>query len=167
VPEFYAGAIPDEQIPWLEIFEFNPADAPVLKDLLQMMEYPEDHRAMRILGDLWHSLEGRNHEVRDLEAAYQYSSVSQYNTLRGEVRVISDYMKQFRDSLFVMAPKEAFNSTADFIERFKKAVEAATTPTVAPNDPLVVRVVRGGVLVIAAWGDEAAVLNQVTRDLNI
>jgi hypothetical protein len=34
----------------------------------------------------------------------------------------------------------------------------------APDDPLVIKMCRGGCLVVAAWGDEAAYLNKAIRD---
>lgn len=35
------------------------------------------------------------------------------------------------------------------------------------NDPLVIRFCFGGALVVAAWGDEAAALNEITRELKL
>ena len=64
---------------------------------------------------------------------------------------INAALKQFAESWFVVAPPEDFNSTEDFFTRFQKmskeAVQRMTTP---PDDPLVIRFVRGGRLVVAA-----------------
>jgi hypothetical protein len=47
------------------------------------------------------------------------------------------------------------------------ATEIETAQKVPPNDPLVVRFVNGGALVVAAWGDEAAELNDRVKALKI
>ena len=36
-----------------------------------------------------------------------------------------------------------------------------------PPDPLVIRFCHGGALVVAAWGDEAAALNEITQELKL
>lgn len=45
--------------------------------------------------------------------------------------------------------------------------DAETAPTVAPDDPLVIRFCNQGALIVAAWGDEAAFLNKAVQELKL
>ena len=152
LPEHYCGAVPDEQMPWLDIFEMNPADRPVTLaevdlrdvyeniDMLDLLEVPADWR-MRL-----------GYDERLQRALYHKSGW---------------FTPQFRSSFFVVAPAEAFDTKEDWIERFRRRVEDAYQEPNPPPDPLVIRFCRGGCLVVAAWGDEAEELNNLVKKLNL
>lgn len=163
LPEFYAGAVPPEQIPWMDVFELDEKDAPSCFDACDMMELKEKHRTLvegmfglREDYTLNPDLSGMN-----LTRMWEYASPSQANLLRKLYR-------QFQKSFFVLAPPDAFTTKDnDFIHRFRTAVEALTKVTQAPNDPLVLKPCKGGCLVVAAWGDEGEYLNKAVRELNL
>lgn len=167
LPEFYAGAVPEEQIPWMEIFELDPADLPQFSDFQGILEIDPndgDRRREEFMRSAWgqESLSfpeiSVEHRLLFSQAEYQFSR---------DAGFLQNHLRPMRESFFVVAPKEAFTTRKDYITRLREMVTASIEPTVAPNDPLVIRFVRGGALVIAAWGDEAAELNQITRDLGI
>jgi hypothetical protein len=158
LPEFYAGAVPEEQIPWMEIFELRLTDQPEYMDFPAILGF--DDAEVR-------ELEG-SRRGRFMRAAwYGDTADPEFGNSNRLVRVTHELLKPMRESFFVVAPKEAFTTTKDYITRLRKMVSATTSPTVAPNDPLVIRFVNGGALVVAAWGDEAAELNAITRELGI
>lgn len=147
LPENYIGAIPPEQLPWLDVFSLSPDDSPDAAALFELCGFAEDAAAQlaRIgSGSRW----GFNDEQKN--------------------RAIIAAIRQFRNSFMVIAPPEAFQTTEDFLTRTRRLAAAVqlkqTTP---PDDPLVIRFVRGGALVVAAWGEEAAVLNAAAREFNI
>lgn len=167
LPEHYMGAVPSEQLPWMEIFE------------LEDMDRIQPREAGLLLGDSTASalVEGvlaASDDPAGFEAAFATRSLSnagravalQKNSFfNGMIR---QRWSEARDSFFVVAPRDAFRSTKDWLERFRALLQdAATEPTVAPPDPLVIRFCYGGCLVVAAWGDEAAALNEITQELNL
>lgn len=166
LPEFYAGAVPAEQIPWMEIFEMNREDIPRSEDFCSLIELNNgrDRWIQEILEPGRTDVFGRTDGqwMQEFVAAHwrETESRRQEDSMRGA-------FKTLRESFFVVAPPEAFTSTEDIITRIKKMMVAQTRITTAPNDPLVVRFCVGGCLVVAAWGDEAAELNQRVKDLGI
>jgi len=167
LPQHYVGAIPPEQLPWLDVFSLDTGDAvPKLEigelcDLsdfaLDVVEYIESE------SDWTRSGFGRAIHYPNLRGVQYFKTNNSTDYAN-----INAALKQFAESWFVVAPPEAFNSTEDFFTRFQKmskeAVQRMTTP---PDDPLVIRFVRGGCLVVAAWGEEAAIINAAAREVGV
>ncbi len=177
VPQHYAGAVPPEQIPWLDLFDFQNEDEALLSDAADLLEFTGD-KAIQLAVVIDPS---SHREVRDMNSIPSYESYAVMYAMMGfrwsqrdrmgspderPIRIRESY-QTFQESLFVLAPPEAFTTPKDFITRFREGVEAATRPTVAPNDPLVIRFCKGGCLVVAAWGDEAAELNARVAEIGI
>ncbi len=163
LPNFYAGAVPPEQIPWMDVFELEKGDSPEVSDICDMAQLEDHHR--EVIEALFTRYTeayrpDRNPMSRRLGDMFRASQQEQ-------VRVIEGMYRQFQKSFFVVAPPDAFTVQQDFIKRFRNAMEALGRKTVAPDDPLVVKPCRGGVLVVAAWGDEAAFLNEAVKELNL
>ena len=168
---YYAGAIPGEQLPWLEVFEMQREDLPTPDDLVDLLNpgvlTGERYRlTARLVGA---AAEEFLFDDPSIARRYTYFTrgswpdVPRRQTVRNHVR---EFMSQF----FVVAPRAAFTTAAhrkDWIVRARTDVQALEARTVAPDDPLVVRAVRGGVLVVAAWGDEATELNAVASQLKV
>lgn len=158
LPEFYCGAVPGEQIPWLEAFSLHPDDAPFVRfdrsveddlpwvddDFLSALEFPE--ATTRLL---------------------QYSLGGAVGAHVRWLSKLSQPLREFRREFFVVAPAQAFSTTEDWLERTRKMAMAAMEETSPPPDPLVIRFCRGGCLVVAAWGDEATELNELVKTLNL
>ena len=182
LPEHYRGAVPAEQLPWMEIFELDPADCIM----------PED------AGGLLGTLAGRGvssveailtgaaimHRVNDTDgSSLEFTQeVRRLGHLTSGVGDVLCGMKNYpdirdrllgawraaEDSFFVVAPPEAFDTKEDWLARLRDlAADASTQNTVAPDDPLVIRFCRGGVLVVAAWGEEASTLNEMVNSLGL
>jgi hypothetical protein len=141
LPEHYAGAVPDAQLPWMDLFELYEGDRPGLEDDAALLQIPpEQLRRVRA------------------HSTYNYS-------------ILGEYQHVFCSSFFVLAPKEAFRTAAgkmDWIARYRSAQEKVSTDaTTPPEDPLIIRFCQGGALVVAAWGDEAVELNKITQALKL
>jgi hypothetical protein len=158
LPEHYMGAVPPEQLPWLDLFALDSADLAQPTEIVELI--PEIDKKLfismieEVTGYPW-----------DKSASYSYraSSIAQHHST--EIRA---YVKQFRSSFFILAPPEAFKVKEDFRERFRKMMkQAEQRQTTPPDDPIAVRFVKGGALVVAAWGDEAAELNARVAALNL
>ncbi len=135
LPEYYVGAVPPEQIPWMEVFELDNSDEIYLSGVAHLLNLSA----------------GR---IKDLQRFLFDNEWADRN------------FKLFINSFFVLAPKEAFSTQADFVSRFLSGfIEHKKTDP--PNDPLVIRFCQGGCLVVAAWGDEAAYLNKAVKELNL
>jgi hypothetical protein len=169
LPEHYMGAVPAEQLPWMEIFELDADDSVRVGEVGAMLD-TQDARSIDLLEGV---LQMREDPIgsemmpmmRNLSGAAREIVFSRQHGLN---QLIRDRWKEATSSFFVVAPKEAFRSRQDWLARFRKLLQdASTEPTVAPDDPLVIRFCRGGCLVVAAWGDEATAINQLTRDLKI
>lgn len=80
---------------------------------------------------------------------------------------ITELKREFQEDLFVVAPAEAFNTTQSWIRRARELSFLEIKVTTPPNDPLVVKAVEGGVLVVASWGGEAKYINELINKLNI
>lgn len=158
LPLHYLGAVPPEQLPWMEIFELDPADRPrpsEVQQILPGMSYDAALRVEFILG-------------AGMPTGYVSSKPWEATTAGSTASSMWGYWNSALSSFFVVAPPEAFNTTEDWLSRFRKlATKTTTTHTVPPDDPLVIRFCRGGCLVVAAWGNEASELNKLTQDLNI
>jgi hypothetical protein len=184
LPSSFTGAVPGEQVPWLDIFEMNTdygvksGDIPKLFGGLRKLEL------CMLLGftarwGMGHHDEGsagwdfvQRHYGREFTLGAMLGSVRQI-LLQDNQHLLNLVLKEFVlplfDGFFVLAPKDAFNTEKDWfgraadMERALKATEKRT----APDDPLVIRFVEGGAMVVAAWGEEAAWLNKAARDLNL
>lgn len=146
LPEHYMGAVPPEQLPWLEIFEIGEHDlvSQCRQDIEGLMPGCDGMRIESLL-----------------RSRIPFQTGSAKDKLDG-------FWREARDSFFVVAPPEAFRTEEDWLARFRKlAAQVSTALTVAPDDPLVIRFCFGGALVVAAWGDEAAALNEITKELKL
>lgn len=151
LPQYYRGAIPSEQIPWMEIFELDEEDHPTGLDFLCMVQLENHERR-----DMFAEIFGYRSELSDFRINYQIREKAQA------------FKKEAHESFFVVAPPNAFSTKLDWLARLKRLmtdIEIAMRPV--PPDPLVVRFCRGGVLVVAAWGDEAEALNNAVSELGI
>lgn len=177
----YAGAVPEEQLPWLEIFELQPEHRPRPDDFghavhpqrfnlfagaaalvacspdFHVSDYLSREESQRLILAL-----GRRTTTRTISL----------ETLTGTTDrdILRDRWTEFCSEFFVVAPREAFTTAKaenDWFARTRQWLTDAFDATLAPDDPLVVRPVHGGVLVVAAWGDEAAELNKIARDLKV
>lgn len=158
LPQNYLGAVPSEQIPWMEIFELHGGDAAGNGDVEGMLPTigEEGHKAFR-------------HFARETDNPGMDWGFEEYARVRSRyLDTFRVFWKEAKESFFVVAPKEAFSTKFDWLARFKTLyTKIETEDKIPPNDPLVVRFCRGGVLVVAAWGDEAAFLNQAVRELSL
>lgn len=163
LPEFYAGAVPAAQVPWMDIFELQQEDSPSADDLADLVELPA-HRDR-------HDFEFTTAYYFGLSYLPRTPTWDSRESIQLDTRrLMRKAGEEFRSSFFVMAPKEAFTTATggqDWLERTKRLTTAQTSRTEAPDDPLVIRFCREGCLVVAAWGDEAAVLNQAVKDLKL
>jgi len=168
LPKHYTAAIPPGQLPYLDIFSLDPNDT---VPHVQMVELLDDGRINRFT---WQDIIAAClpyhpvHEVHDHPSIFT-SGRRQLQALNNEQRqTLYSAIKDFQNSWFVIAPPAAFNITEDWRSRTRKLlIQAAEKKEPPPNDPLVVRFVRGGCLVVAAWGDEADELNALVNNLNI
>lgn len=94
-----------------------------------------------------------------------------YNELRdGHKNIAWSLANAFLFQNLVVAPKNAFLGGVSLEGRMHNDwIKKGPSPKrFTPDpDPLVIRAVHGGVLVIAAWGDEAQALNQINEELGI
>ncbi len=167
LPKFYRGAVPPEQVPWMEIFDLNPADRLQPRDIVGLLPGLEFAKARQIEEILSEPMSIRyGSELMTDES--RLLAVSQRSHSARAARIIRSYWKEAHENFFVVAPEAAFESASDWLTRLKNLVEDAVTgPTIPPDDPLVIRFCHGGCLVVAAWGEEAAALNELTRSLGI
>jgi len=173
LPKFYAGAVPESQVPWMDAFDLEPED-----------RCPASEMSFLIGSDIRNSvqliLDKANMENYLMMAQFGLFGFGSFSEERKEkerlelearksnlLTKVSSFEREFCDSFFVLAPHEAFITTDDFIKRAQDLEQEAIRATTPPNDPLVVRFVKRGCLVVAAWGDEAAELNKLTADLGI
>lgn len=182
LPEHYTGAVPEAQLPWLDLFSMRQEDAAGWNDITTLLPFEAWNKdkqgffesIIRQRPDfgsdfVQHSMDSSLYMLMSFGSERE-NRMAEFKKNQSErlVKAVTEQAKKFQSSFFVVAPPEAFNSTEDFPTRFEKLVDRAhlreTTP---PNDPLVIRFVRGGCLVVAAWGDEAAELNQMAKELNL
>lgn len=169
LPANYVGAVPDDQLEWMELFDFYVDDLPDIHDLIALLEL--DDRARELALKAWQ--EGAGVAEPDFsgvtpENASSYLHLIDFSGDRSVRRTVHAACKDMDTSYFVLAPKDAFAVEEDWITRARRlTLDAIKRETEPPNDPLVVHCCKGGCLVVAAWGDEAAVLNQTVKDLKL
>ncbi len=182
LPGHYLGAVPPEQLPWVEIFTLqdedhaNPADAVdafggdskagLALGLVAMLEgeMPGDHE----LGRGYHFVYGNRSRGEETHISLHVPEIAQaIRSNRNFRRRIEEAWRQLSGEFFVVAPSEAFNTTEDWFSRTRRLVEAEIVQKVPPDDPLVIRFCRGGCLVVAAWGEEGAHINALAREAGI
>jgi hypothetical protein len=177
LPRHYTGAIPPGQLPYLDIFSLDPNDAvpPV-----QMLELIDDGLRKDVWQALIRNAATSHKQERSAEWEWQRqwdfdpyeSNADVHNLFRNldgtQQTALRTACADFQSSWFVIAPPAAFNVSEDWRSRTRKLLtQAAAKKEPPPDDPLVVRFVRHGCLVVAAWGEEAAELNAAVNSLNI
>jgi len=224
LPKHYLGAVPSEQIQWLDLFDFKKKDAVKEDDLIALIqtkkgtksaeainlalnpskkatesnELPlfmdpvfDTRRDMMRLMDSERSMiieHGQRHrlpsfaideEIRRMERNVQERFAMDSRgfdrrimsprgfTTPAPSKTILESIEAVKASFFVVAPPDAFGVKKDFITRFKEDIKESIKPKTPPNDPLVIRFVKGGCIIVAAWGDEAAHINEIAKELNI
>jgi len=170
LPKHYTGAIPPGQLPYLDIFSLDPSDTVQARELLQLI----NDGSLR--EDLWLGLLAqRTTHFYDREPGaddWQYFNHQprfEFERLPPATRqALHRAVDEFQGSWFVIAPPAAFNVTEDWRARTRRLlIDATPKKEPPPNDPLVVRFVHHGCLVVSAWGEEAAELNAAVNALNI
>lgn len=185
LPKHYLGAVPDEQLPWMDLFELNKEDCVRGGDILALLQSKEGSNADKAIKNAFdRGFQKKDQsELDQIEVAneirvdshawtprnfeYEYSLKRRIMELDGVEDVIKQCIKDVESSFFVVAPSDAFGVEEDFIARFRKANIEMLKPKIPPNDPLVIRFVKGGCLIVAAWGDEGARMNQIAEELSI
>lgn len=169
LPEHYMGAVPPEQLPWMEIFELEASDGIHQVDVPGLLD-TDDKSAIALVQEVLHRVEDPSGIYSGVPAGLLSNAAREVAHNRSSFfnQMIRDRWAEAQDSFFVVAPKEAFRSKVDWLTRFRRLTQdALTDPKVTPDDPLVIRFCRGGCLVVAAWGEEASALNAMTRDLKL
>ena len=162
LPEHYTSAVPSEQLPWMEIFELDPVDIIRPEEVGDMLPDVRREWVSMVEGAL------RPYSSYDWSDYQPSKSALNDSHLHREKAALLVVWEQARSSFFVVAPPEAFSTTEDWLERFRRLiVNPLHSVKIPPNDPLVIRFCRGGALVVAAWGDEAAELNEITKALKL
>ena len=147
----YTGAVPPEQAPWLDAFDMQPQDEVTASELLfELIEKQLDPRSP-IKG----YVEMVQHALMDLTLPSSDAKVRRF------IAKLAPYHREARTQFFVLGPHESFNTVEDWWSRGERLVEHLKLVDQPPAaDPLVLRFVRGGALVVAAWGDEAEWINR-------
>lgn len=174
LPAHYTGDVPAEQLPWLEVFELEKNDGGSAKDLLAFTRITKGfseqkkfnvERALTALFDIPQLIERFIDPVTNPYGDRYYHNVTPLEAyFRGNENMRS-MMQEFRDSMFVVAPKVSFAVEKPWIERFNKLAEdAVEADNKAVSDPLVIHFCREGALIIAAWDKEGeAILEAANR----
>lgn len=173
----YAGAVPPDQVTMLDIFELQEGDLEenpaaritelleldyegALREWEQRLQTPQLPRGepqwpgMGSLPDM-------------VVQRFTHDQERERRSRNNQRQLILGSLGLMQTQFFVLAPPEAFTKAKDFIARVREGMDDMLRPTIAPNDPLVVRFVKGGCLVVAAWGDEAAWLNDAVKDITL
>lgn len=163
LPAHYAGGIPDAQLGYIEKFR-------VISD-----EHEARESDLLLMLELGVKPEHRLHVgMRPAEYLRALLGFHDPDTSKWRVEKLHEQINQFmyeaQQSLFVVAPAQAFTTHVggkDWLQRFKEIVmQPQLRPVNPPADPLVVQFVSGGALVVASWGDEAEWLNDAMRQVN-
>ena len=166
LPKHYTGAIPPGQLPYLDIFSLDPSDAAPPTQMLELL-------GDEILRAVWEELifqasPSEHEEFRRFVIGAPLLSNLGNQKAAAVLRTVRTACEEFTNSWFVIAPPAAFNVAEDWRSRTRKLLtQAADKKEPPPDDPLVVRFVRHGCLVVAAWGEEAAELNATVNSINI
>lgn len=170
LPKHYTGAIPPGQLPYLDIFSLDPSDTVQARELLQLI----NDGSLR--EDIWLGLlTQRTNHIYDSEYPtndrqyFKTKTRFEFERLPPKtIQTLRRAVDEFQSSWFVIAPPAAFNVTEDWRARTRRLlIDATPKKEPPPNDPLVVRFVQYGCLVVSAWGDEAAELNATVNSINI
>jgi hypothetical protein len=167
LPEFYRGAVPSEQLPWMEIFELDPADATRHWEVHEIMPQVSNdaRRRLEMVIKQFHDFDPNMVRSWGMGAHASQTEIVQMGRMAAPAKA---YWDELQTSFFVVAPPAAFSTVDDWLKRFselaRRAHEQMTNP---PPDPLVIRFCHGGALVVAAWGNEAAALNEITKELKL
>lgn len=139
----YTGVVPGAQLPYLEMFERDDQDRPNDLDLAEFTGLNS-----KVASVMWAAWCGR-------PAGYLSPGSISVDTLQPRIQMVAKTMLgQFLNSFFVVGPPNVFDQTVTWPERLRTLVDTPATGAPLGVDPLVVRPVRYGVLVVAAWGDE-------------
>lgn len=166
LPKHYTGAIPPGQLPYLDIFSLDPNDAVPPVQMLEILDGG-------LRKDVWESLIRSAEWDLDPYASSPPEVLYLFHKLAGPQKTalrtaLRTACADFQSSWFVIAPPAAFNVAEDWRSRTRKLLtQASAKKEPPPDDPLVVRFVRNGCLVVAAWGEEAAELNATVNSINI
>lgn len=177
LPKHYTGAIPAGQLPYLDIFSLDSNDTVTHVEMLQII----NNGGLNVT--FWRELlnQAANSTIRtssphDQDWLFRSSITREeigakelFKSIQSEKRkVLIEAVKDFQNSWFVIAPPDAFNVSEDWRSRTRKLlIESEPKKQPPPNDPLVVRFVHNGCLVVAAWGEEASELNSLVSNINI
>lgn len=170
LPKHYTGAIPPGQLPYLDIFSLDSKDAVEPVEMLKLINDGSLNE------DMWQQflavVDGIPRHLSNpfqIEENWPLIRLHDFSKLPPAImQAIKNAVNEFQNSWFVIAPPAAFNVSEDWRSRARRALaEATPKKEPPPNDPLVVRFVRHGCLVVSAWGDEAAELNAVVNSINI
>lgn len=175
LPRHYTGAIPPGQLPYLDIFLLDSNDAVRHSELLHLI----NDGSLNL--NFWRGILNEGHSFSNrlddpFEREDEYYSIREglaarhiFRSFRPDQRqALHDAVSDFRSSWFVVAPPAAFNVTEDWRARTRCLMVSATPKKEPPpDDPLVIRFVRHGCLVVAAWGEEAAELNATVNAINL
>lgn len=180
LPKHYTGAIPPGQLPYLDIFSLDPSDAVPPVQMLELI--PNDGLRKDVWVALIRNATTSHRQEQERSAEWEWRREWDYDPYNSTADIRSLFHKldatqktalrtacaDFQNSWFVIAPPASFNVAEDWRFRTRKLLtQAAAKTEPPPDDPLVVRFVRHGCLVVAAWGEEAAELNASVNSLNI
>ena len=157
LPTFYTGGVPEDQITMMEIFELGPDDKMPVTEMMALVNEKWETERIRTL---------TSERERQMRTCLEQIQMRVRSTERPMAQETLEMLYMDMISTFlVLAPKEAFRSSMDLCERLRR-IERKWNPVErqAPDDPLVIKMCRGGCLVVAAWGEEAAYLNKAIRD---
>jgi hypothetical protein len=158
----YIGFVPEKNLNQIEAFKVKNQD-----------KAPDE----MIITSAWNTGAGNDYSFRSKGAAYIHNNIGldkipldhpSIEYMRGEPfsyrggGYIEKYTKIDRQSLMICAPKKDFklNGVKRFGFMFSSFIEV-TVP-----DPIVLKPVRGGYLIVTAWGDEASDENIVNEKMN-
>ena len=165
LPKHYTGAIPPGQLPYLDIFSLDPSDAAPPTQMLELL----GDEIRRVVWEelIFQASLSEPEEFKSFSLGVPLlSSFGSQKT--AALRTVRTACEEFTNSWFVIAPPAAFNVAEDWRSRTRKLlIKAADKKEPPPDDPLVVRFVRHGCLVVAAWGEEAAELNTAVNSINL
>lgn len=140
--DHYTGVVPGEQLPYMEMASVEANDLPEVHDLLKLSGVDASWLAAfsMILGV-------------QMKESWKYDDgtlVARYTSVTGRSEALRRAWRSLRDDLFVVGPRDVFDQPKDWRE--------------IGQDPLVFRAVRGGALIVAAWGAEGDAIREALAD---